>query len=107
MSRLGMKNRIIWYLFGGIIQKIATFGDKIHISGLFILSLPVFIFTIYFLFIFITNFKKLKKTIDKFTFIYGLIALSAGFFTLLWLCISDQVNRVNLGIPVDFNTNGL
>ena len=99
MSRLGMKNRIIWYLFGGIIQKIATFGDKIHISGLFILSLPVFIF--------ITNFKKLKKTIDKFTFIYGLIALSAGFFTLLWLCISDQVNRVNLGIPVDFNTNGL
>lgn len=103
MNKLGMKNKIIWYLFGGIIQKIAAFGDKIHISGLFILCLPIFILLPILIVYSIKDIKTAKKTIQKATDIMYIIILPIVLFVISGVCIHDQVNRVNLGIPVYFD----
>ena len=67
---LDVRNKIIEILFGKIIDKVTGWFEKMGLTPFAIFSIPIIVFALWFLLLFVKKIKSTKTTYEKSVFIY-------------------------------------
>lgn len=87
---LDVRNNIIEILFGKIIDKVTGLFEKMGLTPFVIFSIPIIVFALWFLLLFVKKIKSTKTTYEKSLFIYVLVVVILGLSVCIYCIIRDQ-----------------
>lgn len=87
---LDVRNNIIEILFGKIIDKVTGWFEKMGLTPFVIFSIPIIVFALWFLLLFVKKIRGTKTTYEKSLFIYVFVLVILGLSVCIYCIIIDQ-----------------
>lgn len=87
---LDIRNNIIEWFFGKIIDKVIDSFEKIGLTPFVFFSVPIIVFSVWFLLLFSKKIKTIKTRYEKAQFIFIFILVLLGLCVCVYCIIIDQ-----------------